>query len=185
MFLKIAVGLALALCIFVGALLWFVSRPKSTKVWNEKALIVHDAPAIAFSGEKSPTISLFYKIENVTDLDYSIETIQHLKIMALLGDGSLAGPVGDKAVLRTPIFLPAHHLGTIELRLVAFRPPERVQGEPAEAYLERLRQSMNEQMSNIHGFILFDDLNRYQINLGRWQTTIPEKSRESNSEQRP
>jgi len=106
-----------------------------------------------------------------------------VKILAVLGDGSLAGPIADKAALRTPIFLPAHHLGTIVLDLIAFRPPEQNQGESAEAYRERLRQSMNKQMGNIHGFIIFDDLKRYQVNLGKWETTSPEKRRESNSDQ--
>jgi hypothetical protein len=87
-----------------------------------------------------------------------------VKILVVLGDGSLAGPIADKAILRTPIFLPAHHLGIIALHLIAFRPPEKNQGESAEAYRERLRQSMNELMGNIHGFIIFDDLNRYQVN---------------------
>ena len=167
-FLKSAVGLGLALCIVVGALLWVVPRPKSTKIWNEKALLVHDAPAIDFS-EETATISLFYHIENTTDSDYSIETTQHVKILAVLGDGSLAGPIADKAILRTPIFLPAHHLGTIELHLIAFRSPEHNQGESAKAYRKRLRQSMNGQMGNIHGFIIFDDLNHYQVNLGKWE----------------
>ena len=71
-FLKSAVGLGLALCVVVGALLWFVPRPKSTKVWNEQALLVHDAPAINFS-EETPTISLVYRIENTSDSDYSME----------------------------------------------------------------------------------------------------------------
>jgi len=143
---------------------------------------VHDAPAIAFSDETA-TVSLVYHIENATDSDYSIETTQHVKILAVLGDGSLAGPIADKAILRTPIFVPAHRLGTIVLHLIAFRPPEQNQGESAEAYRERLRQSMNEQMSNIHGFIIFDDLNRYQVNLGKWETTSPEKRHKSNSDQ--
>ena len=181
-FLKSAVSLGLALCIVVGALRWFVPRQKTTKVWNGKALLVHDAPAIAFSDETA-TVSLVYHIENATDSDYSIETTQHVKILAVLGDGSLAGPIADKAILRTPIFVPAHRLGTIVLHLIAFRPPEQNQGESAEAYRERLRQSMNEQMSNIHGFIIFDDLNRYQVNLGKWETTSPEKRHKSNSDQ--
>jgi len=181
-FLKTAVGLGLALCIVVGALLWFVPRPMTTKVWNEKALLVHDAPAIAFS-EEPATISLVYHIENATDLDYSIETAQHLKILAVLGDGSLAGPIPDKAILRTPIFLPAHRLGTIVLDLIAFRPPKQNQGESAEVYRERLRQSMNEQLSNIHGFVVFDDSSHYQVNLGKWETNGPEKHRKSTSDQ--
>jgi hypothetical protein len=180
-FLKGAVGLGLALCIVVGALLWFVSMPKSTKAWNEKALLVHDAPATDFS-EETATISLVYHIENASDSDYSIETTQHVKILAVLGDGSLAGPIADKALLGTPIFLPAHHLG-IALHLIAFRPPKQNKGESAEAYRERLRQSMNEQMGNIHGFIVFDDLNRYQLSLGKWETTSAEKRRKSNSDQ--
>jgi hypothetical protein len=142
---------------------------------------VHDAPAIAFSGETGTT-SLVYHIENATDSDYSIENTRHVKILAVLGDGSFAGPIADKAVLRTPIFVPAHRLGTIVLHLIAFRPPEQNQGESADAYRERLRQSMNEQMSNIHGFIIFDDLNRYQVRLGRWETTSPEEPHKSNSE---
>lgn len=173
-FLKSAVGLGLALCIVVGALLWFVPRPKNTKVWNEKALLVHDAPGIDFS-EETATISLVYHIENTTDSDYSIESTQHVKILAVLGDGSLAGPIADKAILRTPIFLPAHHLGTIALHLIAFRRPEQNQGESAEAYRKRLRQSMNEQMGNIHGFIIFDDLNRYQVNLGKWEQSTSDQ----------
>jgi len=31
-------------------------------------------------------------------------------------------------------------------------------------------------------FIIFDDLNRYQVNLEKWETTSPEKRHKSNSD---
>jgi hypothetical protein len=179
-----AAGIVLALCIVAGSVLRYMSRPKPAKTWNETAIVADNAPEFDSSGENAPAISLYYEVVNATDSDYSIETTQQVKILAVLGDGSLAGPIADKAVVRTPVFLPAHRLGNIQLDLKTFHPPERSQSESGEAYRERLRQSMNEQMGNVYGFVVFDDVNHYQINLKRWATTKPQKRAESGTDQK-
>jgi hypothetical protein len=178
-----AAGITLAFCIAGGSVLWHLSRPKPTKPWNEKALVVVDTPEFDLYDEKDPTIALDYIVSNTTISDYSIET-PRLKIVAVLANGTLSDPLGEERVIvRTPIFIPANRIGMIVLHLKGVHAPERNQSESDKGYHERLRQVMNDRLSNVHGFVLFDDVNRYQINFPGWATTKPERSRESKIEQ--
>jgi hypothetical protein len=178
-----AAGITLAFCIAGGSVLWHLSRPKPLKPWNEQALVVMDAPDFDLYAERDPTIALYYSIHNTTISDYSIET-PRFKIVAVLANGTLSDPLGEERVIvRTPIFIPASRIGMVVLHLKGIHAPERNQSESEKEYRERLRQVMNDRLSNIHGFIRFDDVNRYQINLPGWATTKPERSGESKTDQ--
>jgi hypothetical protein len=186
--LKIAPAAAvitLALWIVAGSLLRYVSEPNPARAWNEKALLVSDAPRFDLYGEKGPVITLAYNVKNTTNSDYSIET-PRLRIVAVLPDGALLDlPVKEFVTVRTPVFIPAYRIGLVVLQLKGLHAPDRNQSESEEAYHERLRQQiMNELLSHVDGFVLLDDLTRYQINLPVGATAKPEKSGESNPDQR-
>jgi hypothetical protein len=172
-----AAGITLALCIAAGAVLWYVSKPKPQKPWNEKALVSTDAPGFDSYGEKdNQAISLAYIVKNTTNSDYSIDAGHQIKIVVVLRDGALSLPMDeDHVVVRTPLFIPANHLGTIVLHLKKLIALQQNQSESNEAYHERLRLLMNEHLSGIRGFVIFDESKRYQIDLPRWLETKPEK----------
>jgi hypothetical protein len=143
-----------------------------------------DTPEFDWYGEKDPTIALYYNVNNTTGSDYSIET-PRLKIVAVFANGALSDPLGEeRLVARTPIFIPANRIGMVVLHLKGVHVPERNQSESDKGYHERLRQVLNERLSNVHGFILFDDVNRYQIDFPGWETTRPERSGESKPDQK-
>jgi len=117
--------------------LWYLSRPKPPKPWNEKALVVMDTPGFDWYSEKDLTIALYYNVNNTTNFDYSIET-PHLKIVAVLANGALSDPLDEeRLIVRTPVFIPANRIGMVVLHLKGVHAPERNQSESDKGYHER------------------------------------------------
>jgi hypothetical protein len=169
-------GAALMLCFLGAAVLWYISRPKPIRPWNDKALIANDMPGFGRDSDDS-TFSFSYTVQNATGSDYALDSFQQPKLLAVIDDGSLSNPIDEKRlVLRTPIFIPSHQKGTITIRLKALKAPEQKQDEPDDTYHERLRQYLNDHIKSVEGFVLFDESNRYQVNLMRWAAKKPKVS---------
>jgi hypothetical protein len=182
MLLKIAAasaGITLAVCLFAATGLWYVNRPKPSKPWNEKALVINGPPGFGTSEKEFP-FYLSYSVKNTTDKDYSVESAEQIRMMAELNDGSLSNPLETRtALLRTPVFIPANQLGTITIRL-KIKIPEQKQNETDDDYHERIRKFVNETLPNLRGFALFDNTNRYRINLPEWMRIKPDKTGDAN-----
>jgi len=169
-----AAGVILTLCLIGASVLWYVSRPKPPRPWNDKALIVKEPPGFGPSSEDK-TVYFSYSVQNDTAADYAVENVQQLRILAITLDDSLSSPIDEEhLVLRTPIFIPSHQKGTITVRLKVLDAPEQNKSESDDAYHERLRQYLNDHIAGVRGFVLFDETNRYRINLPAWSSKKPE-----------
>ena len=165
-----AAGITLALCIAAACAFWYASRPKPPKPWNTTALTTIEAPAItSYSNENH--IFLRYRVQNHTDKDYSIDKTQHLRVMGKYPNGSLTSPLEDNYVSpELPIFIPAQHteMITLEIRDSVARGAKVSDDE----YREQIRAHLNR--ISLDGFAVFDEENRYQIDLPKWLSVKPE-----------
>jgi hypothetical protein len=169
-----AAGITLALCLAAACAFWYVSRPKPPKPWNEKALVATEPPTFGPSTSEGYKFYFAYTAKNNTDDDYSINEPGELRIEARLSDGSLSNPLDANHIfVRTPVFIPAHQLGSVTLRFKLLELPAQQRGETDEAYHERLRLLLNDQLSSVKQFVLFDEAHRYQITLPPWTATKP------------
>lgn len=82
--------------------------------------------------------------------------------MALLKDGSLSAPLNNQSVIvPTPIFIPSQKIGFLRFRFLGEIPDEM----DFAAYHEMSFQELEEKIGNVRDFVLFDEVNRYRINL--------------------
>lgn len=171
-----AAGITLALCIAAACVFWYVMRPKPQKPWNAAALTASQPPSFAAYG-KELHIYLRYDVQNHTSNDYSIGKSNHLRLMGRYPSGSLTTPLEDDDIsIEGPVFIPAQHTGMMTLQFKAVIPVAKEAKQSDEDYHEQLRFLLNKTSGSLDGFTVFDEDNRYQINLPRWNTSKPSEA---------
>jgi hypothetical protein len=160
-------GTAIGLSAIVGAYLWYDSRPKPPMPWRTTAISSpssEDSPA--FRSDDNKTIRFTYTVQNSTDYDYEIETGTPIRITVKHTDGSFSEPMPeDVAKMRLPVFIPSRQKGDITFSLFFGDDlPKKKSNESEDQYHERLRIFCKSQLGD-DAFTLFDERNRYQINL--------------------
>jgi hypothetical protein len=164
------------LALLVGGFLWYQSRPKPPKPWNTEAIVVKDPPTFAPSSNYK-SMEFLYFAENKTNVDYHIVNNSKIKIMVRYLDDSWTPPLTtEDQHLELPVFIPANQKSPLIFSLVVPGIPERTKSETDELYHERLRTYCEEHLGAIGKFVLFDEGNRYQINLPRWLAEAKEES---------
>jgi hypothetical protein len=162
----IAFGLA------AGAMRWHQSRPKA---WDTQAFeVVYDGIdtvqnyKVGQSDERD-WFRFRYLVKNKTGQDY--ELIEgSAKIMAKLQDsGSLLHDpqLTSSATLKYPLFIPTGQSVSLEIHVPAYGfnvapPTDRKSAEYSE-YRRKLLAFLEDEMGNLGGFVLFDNIHRYQI----------------------
>ena len=180
------VGFATTLAIIAGAALWYSGRPERPKPWNTTAIVSSDTPGFELgdpvqeSGVTLPTIELHYSLSNNTEMDYSVDSEDQLKLMPRTEDGSLGydalsdpviGRSGNHEMISVPVFIPAKQKAMVTVRIAQTGLPSPLKDESAEDFHERLRGFLAG--ATISGFVIFDDVHHYQINLPKWATKKP------------
>jgi hypothetical protein len=82
------------------------------------------------------------------------------------------------------MFIPAHQLGTLVLHFFDADVPKQLASESEEAYHERIRKFLNDYYPTLKGFAVFDETNRFQIDLPTWSRTKPKDAGEMSSDKR-
>jgi len=159
------VSTAIGLAAIAGGYLWYESRPKPPKPWNTTAIVSSDdAPSFDTTGDDKE-IHFTYTLHNATEVDYEIGPETEIRITFKNSDGSLTEPLPNEvATLRRPVFIPARQKAMSRLSVVFGNVPQKKTIETDEQYHERLREFCKQEMGDT-GFVLFDERNRYQINL--------------------
>jgi hypothetical protein len=136
--------------------------------WNSSA--IQGTPAGIRVREVDPThaaVVFFYDLDNRTDNDYRLASGPNVVIMSRLrSSGSLSGE--QPISLDTTAFVPAKNRTRIAIEMShPFEWPSQ-----RDASAERqIRQLVADQVSGLAGFVLFDQANRYEIDLA---ATSPE-----------
>jgi hypothetical protein len=84
-------------------------------------------------------------------------------------NGTLSEPLTEPmASVRYPVFIPAKRMAFLGVSIAVSRIPPRETEESDVEYHERLRKFLNQELAGIDGFTLFDETNRYEIDLPSW-----------------
>lgn len=161
-------GLGLVLCAVFAMFVWFESRPAPPKSWKTTSLVSADEPSfdVSTDGKK---LRLMFVVENKTAEDYNLSSHDQLKIVSRLADGSVSQPIPQDALeVEFPVFIPAKQRGRMHMNILYAGLPVKNGSESDAAFHERLRQFMNEEFDGFGGFSVFDETNKYQLNLPRW-----------------
>lgn len=136
------------------------------KVWNTSALVVTGPPSFDVSKD-GKSLEWDYSIKNNTNVDYNLddETAKKLRVMTKLRDGRLAPLNNWVTFLYTPIFIPAGQIVGLYPSAKLLNIPMPKDGEVKANYDERVRTYLETEFPRVSGFVLYDEENRYQINL--------------------
>ncbi len=137
-----------------------------TKPWNTSALVVTGPPSFDVSKD-GKSLEWDYWVKNNTNVDYNLDdyTANKLRVMTKFRDGSLAPLNNWVTFLDTPIFMPAGEIVGLNLSVKLPNVPTPKGGEVKAKYDERVRTYLETEVPRVSGFVLYDEVNRYQIDL--------------------
>jgi hypothetical protein len=157
----------------VGALFfWYTTRPVKLKSWNRGA-ITADYYRVSTSERPDSKLEFEYVLENKTDMDYELQKFSAPRVAARLEDtNSLTGFADEnEIVLRLPVFVPAHQKTRITITTPSYGFSALTQLTSSSTLDERhkyyaeVAAYVTKRLSNLNGFVLFDESNRYQVDL--------------------
>jgi hypothetical protein len=128
-----------------------------------------------------PLLNLIYSVENTTNKDYTLSSKSEIKFMSRALGGTLAGniftaaagtPEADQNDIDLPLFIPAKQKALLRFTLADTEMPLHGVGESDPDYHERLRAYL-EKSYHVSGYVLFDDIEHYEIDLPKWPSTKP------------
>jgi hypothetical protein len=156
----------LALVLTAGTL--YLRRGGSApKPWNSNAITATYVGAqLRELDSGSAAVFLAYEVQNHTDSDYQLaDGPRNLVMSRLRADGSLSSQ--EQVRLSYPTFLPARQRARIALEIPSsFNWP--ADNDPA--FQDRLRDFVNQKLTEVQAFVLFDQADRFQIEFpSGWQ----------------
>jgi hypothetical protein len=161
------VGFALILISVIGAYIWYESRPKPPKPWDNNAIVAYYDSANT-TGEQN-TLVFHYTIENKTNYDYSITEIKNILFYANLDrEKSLSGGEIDEYLnIDYPIHVPSKHRFRFTVNLNYPTDLKSLKSgsttEERGKFNKELNDYISNKLKNLNGFSMFDLMNRYKI----------------------
>ncbi|SRR5260221_2277886 len=158
-------GAALVLAVVAGVGIWYMNRPKPPKPWDTKAITATFNKLEFGNIGKEQAAGIFsYILENDTEYDYRLPdnliTMQHLSGSNTLDKFNL--------MVEEKIFIPSHQRASVTL-VALFNSKDDI--TPADLNDEKkLAEFATRRIKSIDHLVLFDESNRYEIDLpSGWQ----------------
>jgi hypothetical protein len=151
-------GFAVTLGLILGGTLLYQARPQTPKAWNTSALTAtFDGVGVEGADHR---LAFYYVVENNTGLDYQLPDHFDVSVMSKLKGGSLSF---DNGAFKADdeMFLPAK-MGVRFAIHTKWRCPDPVADPSANGALTGYVAKI---APDLDGFVLFDQRNRYQIDL--------------------
>jgi hypothetical protein len=136
--------------------------PKAPKGWSREGIkAVYVATQLREVDKAHSSLILSYDLNNLTDLDYRIAEGAGVVILSRLkSDGSLSQQEAIR--LNYPVFLPAKQRARLAIEISrTFAWPARDDSH----YDEKLREFVRQRLTDVGGFVLFDETSHSQIDL--------------------
>jgi hypothetical protein len=163
-------GIAVIVCLTAGGWIWYHSRPTSPKPWNSTA-IKAEFDRLDIEGEKS-TFAFYYVLENTTNFDYRLSNGDTFQLRGMLAnEKGLAESSATDSTLELPTFLPPKLRARVIIHLpIPYTgqkqsPTDKSDVAGLRSYRKALADFVNKNMGNLDGFTIFDEANRYEIQL--------------------
>lgn len=161
--LAISLGLSLAVAVVIGVLAWYRSRPLP---WNNEA-IKATFDFINTENERNTTV-FGYTLENKTRVDYRMQQRSDILIMSKLKRQKSLVSSDEDIKVDLPVFIPPGERLDFRIHLGLSYPHKPKAGQTFEEqreYQKRVGDFVNRELGNLDGFVIYDKVNRYQINF--------------------
>lgn len=168
------IGFSLILIIVTGGYIWYESRPKPQKPWDNNAIVAfYDYVDTSKNPEnKRDEVVFYYTVENKTKTDYSIDSENDILLYAKLDkQKSISGGKPDEHLnIAYPIIIPSNQRFKFPIRLFYVidsikEPLSGATKDEKKTYREILEKLIGEELSNLNGFIIYDKRDRYVIDF--------------------
>jgi hypothetical protein len=138
--------------------------------------VADETPGFGVSDDGNKVV-LTYSLENNTPFDYRATSSDELKLLRRFArDDALSQPVTAEAPsIGFPIFIPARQKAEVSVTINFVETPKQKPSETAEQFHETLRAYVLDQMRGDAVVVLFDEANRYEINLPKPAAQPPAK----------
>ena len=160
--------LAFLLALVLTAAILYARRSGGTpKPWNSSAITATYVGAqLRELDSGNATVYLAYEVQNHTDSDYQLADGPRALVMSRLRtDGSLSSQ--EQVRLSYPTFLPARQRARIALEIPS---PFNWPADTDPAFQDRLRDLVNQKLTEVQAFVLFDQADRFEIEFpSGWQ----------------
>ncbi|HZV47594.1 MAG TPA: hypothetical protein VFG06_09660 [Thermodesulfovibrionales bacterium] len=160
-------GVAITIVIF--SLLFYLAEG-NPKDWDNKTII---ASFDYVTTTASDNHFLFvYTLENKSESDFEIREFSDYKIMGKLPNNIFISEMKDSIYIKTPLFIPAKQRTRLFV-VLKYKYPDKepinqdVSKEEKEAYRQEVIKYLHEHLSELNGFVIFDESHRYQIDLAK------------------
>ena len=150
-------GFAILLVMLIGGWAWYISRPARPKPWNTKAIKASYDELSAQNTDKDIQAYFGYILENDTDTDYKIS--DSVKIMSRNSHDAL-DDIGTW--IRFDNFVPAHQKAKVGFTVMV---GDIFDSAKAKDNDKELIHTVGSWVSGIKSFVVFDEENRYEIEL--------------------
>jgi hypothetical protein len=169
-------GVAVVITALAAGGYWYLLRPKPPKPWDTTAVVATGAPGFSLTND-GKRIRFSYSLQNKTGSDYQIASAAEIKVVVIYDDKSLSQPMPTEvASVEFPVFIPARQAATIAVAITFGGIPQRKQSETDEEYHEALRAFLLNELKGVPDFAMFDETNRYEINLPTPAAQQPKKA---------
>jgi hypothetical protein len=160
-------GFGFAFCAVAGSWIWYTERPKPAKPWNRRA-ITAEYDFVRPSGDKN-YLTFHYILQNNSDSDYRLDSDAGIEISGRLKQERGLSTFGDHYVTAEyPVFVPANNRVWLSLT-IPYPYPEKEKDKPTDderkQFTANVAKYVTDEMGNLDGFVLFDTLNRYEIDF--------------------
>jgi len=160
-------GFAVALCAIAGTWFWYEARPKPPKPWN-KAAITAEYDYVRPDGEKN-NLTFHYILQNNTDTDFRIDSDSAIEITGKLKQEKGLSAFANRYVTTDyPVFVPAKNRVWLALH-IPYPYPMKEKDNPSleerKQFTIEVAKYVADEMGNLDGFVLFDTVNRYEIDF--------------------
>lgn len=161
-----AAGVVFSAAMVIGIVFWYSSRPEPPKPWDTSS-IVATYDGISTEGADK-TFVFYYVLENKGARDYRLDSGSSTILMVQLERQKSLGAFGEHLAIDLPVFIPAGQRQHVEIHLrhsFSEPYPSKATHEQRKAYKAKLQKYLNEEAGNLNGFVIFDEINRYEIRL--------------------
>jgi hypothetical protein len=175
-------GFGLVCVSLVGAWLWHSSRPKPPRAWDAHAIIAEYDYVITEGDDND--IAVYYTLQNNTDFDYEIRSIDQVQFAAKLEQEhsiSVERPDEGHVTADFPLFVPSRGRSRFGIHLkfpYSEKSNDKASDDEKHDYGTRLAKFMTSEFSNLDGFVFLDSGRRYRVEFpGGWKERSKEPLR--------
>lgn len=160
----VGAGFAITLCIVVGFFVWYRERPKPPKPWSKQAIT---AEYDYVSTDDENKIFFYYTVQNNTEADYQLESNTQVEMAVRLKAEKAFESSRKIVTLEYPVFIPAKGRVRLKVKIPYTYPGHDKQGTSDELHdhNSKVAQYFAKEATNLDGFVLFDTMNKYEIDF--------------------